>query len=77
MEEVLEFIVKRVVQKPEQIYITKDEVDGVINFNLSVDKDDMGRIIGKNGKIIKAIRMVLRIRALKENKRVNLSLLEQ
>ena len=77
MEDLLEFIVKALVQKPEQISIIRDEIDGVVNFNLSVDKDDMGRVIGKNGKIIKAIRNTLRIKALKEGKRVNLILIEQ
>lgn len=77
MEDLLEFIVKAVAQKPEQISITKDEVDGVVNLNLSVDKNDMGRVIGKNGKIIKAIRNTLRVKALKEGKRVNLTLVEQ
>ncbi|MBI1919014.1 KH domain-containing protein [Candidatus Microgenomates bacterium] len=76
MEKTLEFIVKAIVQKTEQITIAQDEVDGIINLNLTVAKDDMGRIIGKNGKIIKAIRNVLRIQALKEGKRVNLTLVE-
>lgn len=76
MEKTLEFIVKAIVEKAEQITITQDEVDGVINLNLTVAKDDMGRVIGKNGKIIKAIRNVLRIQALKEGKRVNLTLVE-
>lgn len=76
MEELLIFILKAIVQKPDKINVESSEIDGLVNFNLSVDKEDMGRVIGKNGKIIKAIRTVLRIRALKEGKHVNLTLVE-
>lgn len=77
MEDLLNFILQAIVQKPEKIQIQKEENDGVVNLNLSVDKEDMGRVIGKNGNIIKALRTVLRIRAIKEGKRVNLNLTEQ
>lgn len=77
MEDLLDFILKAVVQKPDKISLDSSLQDGITNINFSVDKEDMGRVIGKNGKIIKAIRTVLRIRALKEGKRINLILVEQ
>ena len=77
MKDLLIFILKAIVQKPDKITVESSEKDDVVNFNLSVDKEDMGRVIGKNGKIIKAIRTVLRIKALKEGKHINLILLEQ
>lgn len=77
MEELLNFILEAIVQKPDKIMVESIEKDGLVNLTLSVDKEDMGRVIGKNGRIIKAIRTVLRIRALKEGKRINLTLVER
>lgn len=77
MEDLLNFILEAIVQKPDKITLESTEKDGLVNLTLSVDKEDMGRVIGKNGKIIKAIRTILRIRALKEGKRVNLTLVER
>ncbi len=77
MEDLLRFILEAIVQKPEKIKIAEKEENGLINLEVWVDKEDMGRVIGKSGKIIKAIRGVLRIKALKEEKRLNLTLVEQ
>lgn len=77
MKDLLTFILEAIVEKPEQVNITVKEDNGIVNIDFSVDKEDMGRVIGKNGKVIKAIRNVLRILALKEGKKVNLVLLEE
>lgn len=77
MEDLLRFILEAIVQKPDKIKITEKEENGLINLEVWVDKEDMGRVIGKSGKIIKAIRGVLRIKAIKEGKRLNLTLVEQ
>lgn len=60
----------------EKIEINEDEQDGIINFEVKVAKDDMGKVIGKNGKIIRAVRNVMKIKAVKENKRINITLAE-
>lgn len=77
MEDLLKFILSAIVQKPEKISVSETEDEGNISLNFSVDKEDIGRVIGKGGNIIKAIRNVLRIKALKQGKKVNLNLVEQ
>lgn len=76
MKDVLNFIITSIVDNPKEIKIKEEESDDVINYEVSVAKEDMGKVIGKNGKIIKAIRNVLRIPAVKQNKKIYISLLE-
>lgn len=76
MKKALEYIISSIVDKPDEVKITETEEDGVINFVIEVAKDDMGKIIGKNGKIIKAIRNVMKIPAMKQNKRIFINLAE-
>ncbi len=76
MKELLEFIVNSLVTKPEAIQIDEQTDDGNVNLNLTVDPSDMGLIIGKNGQTIRAIRKLLTVRAIAENVRVNLTLVE-
>jgi predicted RNA-binding protein YlqC (UPF0109 family) len=76
MKDILLFIVTSIVEKPDKVSVTEEETDGVINFIVTVDKDDMGKIIGKGGKVIKAIRNVLKIPAIKSNKKIFISLSE-
>lgn len=77
MKDLLTFILEAIVKKPEDVNISVKEDNGIVNISFWVNKEDMGRVIGKNGKVIKAIRNVLRILALKEGKKVNLVLLEE
>lgn len=76
MEELLIGITRGLVDKPEAIVVTKDEPDeeGVIVYHLSVDESDIGRVIGKQGKIAKAIRVVLRTAAARQDMRVRLEI---
>lgn len=76
MKKALEFIISSIVDKPDEVKITESEEDGVINFVIEVAKEDMGKIIGKNGKIIKSIRNVMKIPAMKQNKRIFINLAE-
>lgn len=76
MKDALMFIVSSIVENPDKVQIEEEEKDGNINFTLTVAKDDMGKIIGKNGKVIKAIRNVLKIPAIKQGKKVNIELAE-
>ncbi len=79
MKELLEYIVKSLVSKPDEVQITEESGDNIVNFNLSVSSEDMGIIIGKSGQTIKAIRKLLITRAMAENSnlRVNLNLQEK
>lgn len=76
MKNLLNFIVTSLVTKPEAVAIEEQGEDGIINLNLTVDPTDMGLIIGKNGQTIRAIRKLLTVRAIAENVRVNLQLIE-
>lgn len=76
MKELLEYIVKNLVTKPEAISIDEQQESGAINLTLSVDPSDMGIVIGKSGQTIRAIRKLLTVRAIAENVRVNLQLNE-
>lgn len=75
MKKALDFIVSSIVEKPKEVKIA-EEGDDVITYTITVDKDDMGRIIGKNGKVIKAIRNVLKIPAIKQGKKIYVNLNE-
>lgn len=76
MKKALSYIVSAIVDDPKQVEITEEETDGVINFTVTVAKEDMGKIIGKNGKVIKAIRNVVKIPAIKLEKKIYISLSE-
>lgn len=72
MEELLVSIVKGLVEAPDEVKVTADAPDeeGVIRFHVSVAPDDMGRIIGKQGRIAKAIRTVMRAAAVRHDAKV-------
>jgi predicted RNA-binding protein YlqC (UPF0109 family) len=72
MEQLLNVIACGLVNNPEAVKVTVDPPSdtGVIVYRLSVAPDDMGRVIGKQGKIARAIRSVMRAAAGKENKKI-------
>ncbi|OGE41963.1 hypothetical protein A3B45_01945 [Candidatus Daviesbacteria bacterium RIFCSPLOWO2_01_FULL_39_12] len=76
MKDLLEFIITNLVSKPDAISIDEKSEDGNVDLILTVDPTDMGLIIGKNGQTIRAIRKLLTVRAIAENVRVNLQLVE-
>lgn len=78
MKDLLEYLVKSLVGKPEAVEITEEDQGETINFNLVVATDDMGMIIGKSGQTIRSIRKLLVARAMAEggNIRVNVNLQE-
>ncbi len=76
MKDTLLYIVSKIVEKPDEVSIQEEETDGVLNFTVTVSKEDMGRIIGKSGKVIRSIRNVMKIPAMKENKKIFITLSE-
>lgn len=76
MKKALLYIVSSIIENPQKVEVTEEEQDGVINLTLKVEKADMGKVIGKNGKIIRAIRNVIKINAIKQNKKINITLAE-
>jgi predicted RNA-binding protein YlqC (UPF0109 family) len=78
MKELLEYVVKQITDKPEEVVIEeKKEEGGFVLLTLRVAPEDMGRVIGKKGKIISAIRQLLRVKAIKTNQRVALKLIDE
>lgn len=77
MKDTLEFIIKQIVDNKDEVQISEEEVDEITNLTISVAKDDMGKIIGKEGKVIRSIRNVMKIKAMKQNARINIALAEQ
>ncbi len=77
MKELVEFLAQAIVDHPEQVQVVEiPQEDGTITYELSVAKEDMGRMIGKNGRVIQAVRTVLFASAKMKNKRVQLTLCE-
>ncbi|MBI2026031.1 MAG: KH domain-containing protein [Candidatus Levybacteria bacterium] len=76
MKDTLHYIVSSIVEKQDAIEISESEENGVLNFIIKVDPSDMGKIIGKGGKVIKAVRNIMKIPAMKNNKKVFISLAE-
>ena len=76
MKKALLYIVQSIVTEEEKVEVNEEEQDGIINFTIKVAQSDMGKIIGKGGKVIRSIRNALKINAIKQNKKINISLLE-
>ena len=70
MKELVEFIVKYLVDNPEKLVITTEEEGEVLKIFIKADENDIGKIIGKQGKIAKAIRTIVRSSAMKLGKKV-------
>ena len=75
MKEMLKMLVKDLVDNPDQIEITQKEEGKTITLELKVDPSDMGKVIGKQGKIAKAIRVLMKAYAVKENKKINVEII--
>ncbi|KYH35884.1 hypothetical protein CLTEP_02770 [Clostridium tepidiprofundi DSM 19306] len=70
MKELLEVIAKSLVDNPEMVQVNEVVGEQSIILELKVSPDDMGKVIGKQGRIAKAIRTVVKAAAIRENKRV-------
>lgn len=75
MKELVEFIAKSLVDNPDEVEVTEIEGERSIILELRVAPDDMGKVIGKQGKIAKSIRTLTRAAATKEGKRVVVEIL--
>ncbi len=77
MKELIEFIAKSLVEKPEAVTISEElDEDGTTLIKLAAAQEDMGRIIGKQGRTAKAMRTLLNAKATRENKRASLQIME-
>ena len=76
MKELVEYLAKALVDFPEQVDVRQVEGERSIIFELRVASEDMGKVIGKQGRIAKAIRTVVNAAAVKENKRVMVEIIQ-
>ncbi len=76
MKQVLETIVKNIVENPDEVTITEKEEDNKVIFEVKVAESDMGRIIGKQGKVANSIRTLMRALNSKDKKRISIEFLD-
>ncbi len=76
MKELLETVARGLVETPDAVEVTVDEPneEGVVVYHLHVGPDDMGRVIGKQGRIAKAIRTVMRAAAVRKDVKVQVDI---
>lgn len=76
MKQLLEYIIPNIVNHPEEVEINETTDAGNVNLTIKVNPEDTGRVIGKAGKVIKAIRQIARVMAIKQGVRVNIEVLD-
>jgi len=76
MTELLEFLVKALVEDPEAVTVEELEEDGDLVYEISVAEDDLGRVIGKGGRIANAIRTIAKAAAVRIDRRVIVDILD-
>ena len=74
MKELVEFIAKALVDHPEEVRVEEIQRERSLILELRVAPDDVGKVIGKQGRIAKALRTVVGAAAMKENKRVKVEI---
>lgn len=74
MKELLEFIAKSMVSNPDAVSVEEAVTDNAITLTLHVGDNDMGKVIGKQGRIARAIRTVVKAAASHENKKVTVDI---
>ena len=76
MKELLTYIVKNLVNDPDAVTITETEQDDSVVYELRVAPEDMGRVIGRHGRIAKEIRTLMKATGNRENKKVMVEILD-
>ena len=74
MENLLLFLARSLVDEPEEVEVEGRETDSRVDLTLRVAQGDMGKVIGRGGRIVKAIRIVMKAAYVKEGKRVNVEI---
>ncbi len=74
MKEFLEYVARALVEKPDAVQVeVEDDADGTL-LTLAVDQEDMGRVIGRDGRIANALRSLLRVMATRDGRHVELEI---
>jgi len=74
--ELVEYLARRLVEKPDDVRVEEDEEDGDLVVRLSVAPEDLGRVIGRGGRIARALRTLVRAAGAHEDRRVLLEIVE-
>ncbi len=76
MTELIEFLVKALVEEPEAVVVEEVEEDGDLVYEVTVAEGDLGRVIGKNGRVANAIRTIAKAAAVRIDRRVIVDILD-
>ena len=76
MKELLTYIVQNLVDDPAQVSVTERKADGEIILEVRVADGDMGKVIGRNGRIVKQIRILMRAVAQRKGKKVSVEIMD-
>lgn len=77
MKELVEYIVRELVDKPEEVNISETQGETVTILEIRVSAEDVGKVIGKEGRIANAIRTILKAAGAKQQKRVTIEIMTQ
>lgn len=77
MKELVEYVARFLVRNPDAVNVTETMRDGVSTLELRVAEEDLGRVIGKEGRTAKALRAILTAAAARKNQRVVLDIVEK
>jgi uncharacterized protein len=77
MRDLLEFLTRSLVENPDEVQVTEvEEIDGEVVLEVEVADDDLGRVIGRGGRVANALRSVMKAAATREEKRVVVDILD-
>ena len=74
MKELVEYIARSIASEPDEVKVTEEEDDGRIILRLEVAPDDKGKVIGRQGRVVQSIRVLLRVAAVKRGTRATLEI---
>jgi uncharacterized protein len=74
VKELLEYLARSLVDNPDSVWVEVEEEDDEVTLTLGVDERDMGRVIGRDGRIANAIRSLLRVMAARDGRHVELEI---
>lgn len=74
MKELLEYLARSLVDNPDSVWVEVEEEDDEVTLTLGVDERDMGRVIGRDGRIANAIRSLLRVMGTRDGRHVELEI---
>lgn len=76
MKEFIEYLLKQIVSKPESIEVQESNTGDIFQYLIKVDPSEMGLVIGKEGRTIRSLRALAKAKAIKDNVRINLELVD-